>query len=793
MSRTWTIVCVSDVAACSEHLAAAASRLEHGGRLVAGFNSVAEAVSAVSDLLSGIDRPGSAPAVGVDIGDVDPADLVNSTAFSGAESRCARAGSGRALVSALVRAVAAEHGSADFVDVPDEPDCYALVPRRQSSASTVAPPLPVGLPRQLAFVPAVSCVKRPDVDRALHAAWAHALRGDRQVVFLSGEAGEGKTRALIEFARTVAASGAVVLYGGSSEDLELPFQPFVEALGPLLDTLGHAGRASLLSTTAQTDLAQLFAAAGGRSPAQTDTTTAPGSVGAVGERHWAFEAVVHLLSEVSVHRPVLLLLDDLHWAERPTIQLVDHLLRSGLLRRLCIAAAYRPTPGDQTASFAEALGDLLRRPGVQRVELAAFDEATIRTFVANAAGTTRLPAALEPVVSVLAGRTAGNAFLLTESWQHLLDTGRIRFVDGEWSCGPLDELHSPRSVWEATVHRLHRLPPACRPVLELAACVGTTFEITTVASAGGQDVGETLDLLAEAQAGGLLVEVEDGRFCFVHTLVRQAIEERLPAGDRRRRHQAIARALLDRSSEDHVRLAHHFAAAAPLEPAATAVAHARAAARRSLQTVSFDDAISVLNAALLIADDDEDRCELLTDLAVAFARAGLSERASAASAEAAALARRRRDDVRFVRAAQALAEATWLGALNGAPAGRAARGGVAGRRRPAAAVHAARRSVGGARVGGARRGQLASRERCDAHRPGPRRRQAAVRGDPQRAVCRDDRNARRRAARPRVRRRRDRLPTRRRLRRASPALQGHPAVVHPLRPRSAARSHPPPQ
>lgn len=567
--------------------------------------------------------------------------------------------SGELLVSDVARQLLRRHETLQC-----EPHNQAAGLCRLAGSRPATAPLP--LPRPFAGADVHPFVNRYAPWLALEQAWAATCAGERRVVLLEGDAGSGKTRLATEFARRVVSVGGIVAYGGSTESLEVPFQPFSEALRPVFEKLLADG----LDGDACADLALLFpwadSSTASRDPARPQTPREPGT-----DRHWAFEAVVQLLVAATEVAPVLVVLDDLHWAQRPTVLLLEHLLRSGRLGRLCIVVTARDEPSDRTEAFVTAVDAWNRLSGAKRVGVAPFDEAGIRRFVASATGTLveSLPAPLEPVVRHLAERTGGNAFFLVESWQQLIDNAQVRRLDDGWLADLAGTGDTPRSVREMVDQRIARLGPAARRALELAAAMGESFEIRLLAAAARITVADAMDIVARGTDFGLLKAVSPARAGFVHALVRQSIEASSTSGDRARHHLAVANALLDAGGAEAALLARHFAAAVPLEPPATAVRYAREAARSSMETASFDDAITVLRDVEQVVDDDRTRADILVDLAVAYARSGDALTSTRCCEEAARLARQRGDQVCLARAAEAMYEATWRGAL---PAGSAA-------------------------------------------------------------------------------------------------------------------------
>lgn len=653
------------------------------GAVAFGYQAVSEALDHALDLAARLPHVGVGVAVGeveIDLRERPDAHQTTTTTLTRVDTvttvveqaaqLARRVGAGRVGASDVARLLSSARTDVAFTAL-DEPPGASVVHRVAPSLSERA-----GLPRQLDHAGMVPFVHRPQAWSALDSAWQATLEGQRRVACISGEAGAGKTRLLGEFARAAASQdGAIVLYGASTEDVEAPFQPFVEAVQPLLDQLGEEALATMLSPTARDDLALLLRprTLGVNTVPDDGVEIVPGTGGEVPargadtDRHWAFEALVDLLAAVSATAPVLWLVDDLHWASRPTVRLLEHLVRSGRLSRVCIAVAFRDTTASQTEAFADAIGELSRRPGVQRVELSAFDATAVAAFVAAAIGEAELPRELSGVVTQLLERSEGNAFLLAECWRQLRDSGKVAKDDRGWQAAPLRSDEVPASVREVTQHYLARLPEGCRRLLSVGACLGMTFELSLVANAAGEEIERALDLLSQTIDAGLLAQAGPGRFRFVHALVRQAIEDGLTAAARPQAHRAIAHTLLATGRANDTALAYHFGAAVPLEPSSIAVSYARRAAAQALQTISFEGAIEVLRSALAITTDPLERADVLTDLAIAAARGGASLEAARSCLEAAALAREHNAPERLVRAAQAMAEATWRGALFGAP------------------------------------------------------------------------------------------------------------------------------
>jgi AAA ATPase domain/Adenylate and Guanylate cyclase catalytic domain len=241
---------------------------------------------------------------------------------------------------------------------------------------------PSEAPIQRPALPAVLAGPGPFVGRGrelerLLSAWQTALTGGIHAVLIAGEPGVGKTRLAGEWSRQAYDQGAVVLYGRCDEDLGAPYQPFAEALRSLVRCMGtdrlrglRGVEALLPLVPGLTDVLPDLAA-----PARADPDT---------ERYALFDAVVALLEIASASAPVVLILDDLHWAAKPTLVLLRHLLRFAEHARVQIVGTYRSTDLDRSHPLAATLADLHRDGTATRFQLSGLDENDVTTYVAEA-------------------------------------------------------------------------------------------------------------------------------------------------------------------------------------------------------------------------------------------------------------------------------------------------------------------------------------------------------------------------------------------------------------------------
>ncbi len=481
----------------------------------------------------------------------------------------------------------------------------------------------------------------------------------RRVVLLAGEPGAGKSRLAREFAGRAAMDGALVLYGACDAVVRTPYGPFVEALEGLVRVTGVAElRAALGASGGELTrlLPELRAHVGELpEPVATDPDT---------ERHRLHTAVADLLASISQGRPLLLVLEDGHWADGATLLLLRHLARSAWSARLLILATFRDSEADVPAGFLETLADLRRSEDVVRMRLAGLSGEEVSDLVSRAAGSDP-GVELRELASTIHDLTAGNAFLVCELWRALLETGIVTLAGGQVRVTrPLAELGTPESVREVVSQRLSRLAAGTIDLLELAAAAGPEFELEPVRRAAGLAEPELLAALEEAVGSGMIEELPSQRLAcrFTHELVRRALYDRLSRLRRAELHLRVAEALESAAGSDRALadLAHHFGAAAPFGGVEQAVDYNLRAARAASAALAFDDAAMRLRTAIEIGIHGEpERASALLELGSASNRAGKATDALEAFASAAEIARALDSAELLARAAIGYEDACW--------------------------------------------------------------------------------------------------------------------------------------
>ena len=475
----------------------------------------------------------------------------------------------------------------------------------EGNSPTQAPDEPFEKPG----LPAVLTGPGPFVGRVeelerLLSGWRTAVSGGTRAVLIAGEPGVGKTRLAGEWSQQAYGQGAVVLYGRCDEDLGAPYQPFAEALRSLMPCIGAKRLRALRGVEA------LLALVPGLTEVLPDLA-APTRADPDTERYALFDAVVAILETASASAPVVLILDDLHWAAKPTLLLLRHLLRFGDHARVQIVGTYRSTDLDRSHPLAAMLADLHRDGTAERINLSGLDGQDVTSYVAEAGYHD------EDLANALASVTGGNPFFLIEALRHVQESG------GKW-----DQSTLPQGVREAVSRRLSRLPEATNKALAAAAVVGSRFAVDLVEQVVEQDLVDPFD---EACKAGIIIEEPGGRYRFNHAIVRQSLLAELASVRRMRLHQRIAMALeAQRGSDDELlaELAHHYFECAWAGNATKAVEYCRRAADQAMARLAYEGAAELYDRALHAMEelDDElpDREEQVAHLRVARCEASLA-------------------------------------------------------------------------------------------------------------------------------------------------------------------------
>lgn len=592
----------------------------HGGTVVKGlgdgvmvtFGSAAEAVAAAVAIQQAVEletRDALDDAclvrVGVSVGDVTiEDDDVFGVPVVEASRLCSAATSGEILVADVVRSLSRGRvgfvfepmGSLEFKGLPEAvPACRVVWERFDRGAETSDRRLPPALVGGAT----TGYVGRPELLQRLGERWQAAAEGGCHTVLLAGEPGVGKTRTAAELARVAHAQGALVLYGRCEEGLGVPYQPFVEALDWY--TGGDSSAASLGRLPAE--LARLVPDLGERVAALPPPLASdPGS-----EEYRLMEAAASWLVQASESNGALVVLDDLHWAAKPTLLMLLHFLRAAGTAdcRLLVVATYRDTDIDRRHPLADTLAELRRLAGVDRMAIHGLTAAEVLAFVETASGYP-LDADARRLAAVVYEETEGNPFFVGEVLRHLVETGAVKREPDRWVVADLGHLSVPEGVRDVVGRRLTQLSSEANEVLAVAAVIGRSIHLDVLVAVSTADEDQVLDALDEAVRARLVDETGPGRFRFAHALVRSTLYEELSVTRRRRLHRRVAAALEQLHPDDVVALAHHCVAAGPDgRDVARAVGYVLGAGDHAQATRALADAEEQFRLALeLLTDAD---------------------------------------------------------------------------------------------------------------------------------------------------------------------------------------------
>jgi class 3 adenylate cyclase len=608
-----------------------------GDGLMVVFSSAAQALACGVDMQQAFEarnRRAAEPLavrIGVSLGDttVEDGDHFGEPVVQAARL-CAAAEGGQIVVSDLVRQIGGSRDGHRFRSL-GELELKGLSQPVQAFALEWAPATTGGiaLPERLRELPPTGYVGRVAERARLEELWRQARAGSLRLALIGGEAGVGKTRLSTHLALGAHGEGASVLYGRCDEDLGVPYQPWAQALRHFVAQAPqsvlrahverHGGDLARLTPELSERVPELPA------PRQSDPET---------ERYLLYAAVTGLLEQGGAQQPVVLILDDLHWADGPTLSLLRHVVATGASLRVLVVGTYRDSDLSREHPLTALLADLHREQGVERLALTGLEAEDVLALMEAAAGY-ELDRTGRELAHAIARETAGNPFFAGELLRHLTESGAIAHRgDGRWQVvGAVRDLGLPQSVREVVGRRVDRLGGDARTVLSAAAVIGRDFDLELLAAVVEPPEARLLDLLEEAVAASLLAESSEraARFTFTHALVEHTLYEDLSRARRARLHQQIAEALEEQCGEDPGErlgeLATHWAAAVVSANPAKALYYARQAAERALAALAPDEAVRWYQRALDLSEqgpgeDRPERCELSIGLGEAQRQMG---------------------------------------------------------------------------------------------------------------------------------------------------------------------------
>jgi DNA-binding SARP family transcriptional activator len=463
------------------------------------------------------------------------------------------------------------------------------------------------------------------------------IAGQGHLFLLVGEPGIGKTRLAEEVTREARARGARVLLGRCWEAGGAPaFWPWVQSLRMYVEQSDpDALRAQLGGGAA--DVAQIVPELRALFPDLPE----PG-LDTEGARFRLFDSAARFLRNAAATRPLVIVLDDLHAADEPSLLLLRFVAGELSGTRILVVGTCRDVDPTVREPLASTLAELAREQVTRRMELGGLTEADVGRYIELGSGST----APKTLVAAIHAETEGNPLFVGEVARLLAAEGNLAGVDAHalWTLGV------PQGVREVIGRRLGRLSGDCQRVLTLASVLGREFGRDALERLTELRADDLLEALDEAVAARVLSSVpgSPGRLRFAHALIRQTLYDQLTAPRRAQLHRRAGvalEALYEQDPDPHLaELAHHFVEAAPAGDLGKALEYTQLAGDRALKLLAFEEAARFYRLALQTLElrrpvDPEARCSLLASLGDVLARAGSTTEAKETFVAAADLAR----------------------------------------------------------------------------------------------------------------------------------------------------------
>ena len=495
---------------------------------------------------------------------------------------------------------------------------------------------------------------------ALCAALDEACAGSGRLALIAGEPGIGKTRTAMELTAHATNRDARIVWGRCHEEAGAPpYWLWVQILRAVaaereVDKL----RADL--DAGATDIADIVPDIRARLPG-LDSPIALSDPSET--RFRLFGSIARFLINASRHQSLVLVLDDLHWADVPSLRMLEFLAQEMADSRLLVVGTYRETELSRQHRLSDTLGALARVPHGIRLHLSGLNAEDVRRFVATTAG--MVPPAW--LTSAIHGQTEGNPLFVREVVRFLAQQGHF---NGDLPAGAAPTaIRLPEGVREVIGRRLNLVSAACNEILAVAAVIGREFPPDVLVRASLPYTEETvLNALDEALTAHIIEETSSGQYQFTHALVRITLYDELRIGQRRRLHHAVGEAIeaVHRRDPEPVlaNLAHHFRTSGLAGDVERAIDYATRAGRPADAALAYEDAISFLQNALdmvdsLSTDDPDRRGTLLFLLGESQRKAADFPQAMATFRVAAAIARKRGMAAMFAEIALAHGNAAW--------------------------------------------------------------------------------------------------------------------------------------
>jgi len=451
----------------------------------------------------------------------------------------------------------------------------------------------------------------------LVAAWKQVLQGksDERVLLISGEPGVGKTRLVQEFMTRAAVEKAIVLNGECYAEEGAPYGSIAQVIRQVLSHPVITSK-NLLDNQILADLLTLTPDLQVRFP---DVEPNP-KLDPQDEQQRLYDSVVEMTVSLSQTAPILIVIDDAHWADRATLFLLRHLARRGRIMKLplMIVATYREVELDEARPWHEVLSDLNRERLSIRLKLTRLDKQQTCNMLAVLFSEEITPEFLDGIYY----ETEGNPFFVEEVVKTLVDEGKVYYKDGRWHRPSMDEIVIPQSVRIAIQTRLTALPADVQEMLRMASILGREFDDDLIRQVVEFDEDTLISTIENAERAQLINEIESRQpgqvnYIFVHALLHATIYESVSGLRRQRLHRKAAMAIESIRPTEFEALAFHYQEGGDLVNARKCAVKA---GERALALYANRDAEKYFKIALEMGSSDGERALALSGLGQALNR-----------------------------------------------------------------------------------------------------------------------------------------------------------------------------
>jgi predicted ATPase len=525
----------------------------------------------------------------------------------------------------------------------ERPESAAAVAKELAAIGSSAPAIGERTPQQdaksLSRLAGGVFIGREQETKELRVALNEAQSGKGHLFMLVGEPGSGKTRMTEQLATYARLCNALPLLGRCYEGEGAPaFWPWVQIVRSYAEELEPENLFSLMGPGAA-DIAQVVSEIKERLP----DLPPPPQLEPEQARFRLFDSVTTFLKNASKLRPLVVILDDLHWADKPSLLLLQFLARELKDSRILVIGTYRDIELGRQHPLSQTLGELARQGLSARIVLRGLTEQDVARFIEMTAGIKPT----EKLIATVYQQTEGNPFFLNEIVRLLVVEGQLERPN----VSNVSSVRIPEGVREVIGRRLDQLSDECNRILTIASVIGREFNLDALEPLSEKSGDQLLELLDEAMAARVINELPQivGQYSFVHALIRETLYDEISTARRVRFHRRIGEVLekiYANNPDSHLtELAHHFFQASPAGEAGKAIDYAIRAAKRAISLLAYEEAAGHYERARAVVElqdevDEAQRAELYLALGDAQKKGGNNAKSREAFLQAAEIARK---------------------------------------------------------------------------------------------------------------------------------------------------------